>query len=319
MTLAPAPQGGVVFRICGKDGATSSKIGRVLPDGTLVRHAAPRSSGGPIAVGPDGEVWTLGESGRRHLALHRIGPGGGVKTFSLGTAKEPSQLRAYGLVPDRPGSAWVAVGEPAPDYYGQPIDSTGGALVHIAADGTVTRFRVPKQVEPQALVRGPDGNLWFTGVRGRAFSEHGGSIGKAYVGRMTPTGRFALFGVAGEESSPGGIAAGPDGRLWFPVTIYGNRYPTPNESPAMLMTISTDGTFGPPVELHAGEPWGEPTFGPEGNAWFSTSAGLLRLTPAGQETVFPSEGGAVVTGAEGDIWVLGPKGLERFDPGQVPS
>jgi len=304
--IAAAPEGGVVFRLCGKSGATSLAIARITPDGKLVRLSAPRSSGGPNAVGPQGEIWTVGESGGRHLGLHRIGPGGSVGTFSLGTAKRFSSLRAYGLVPDGAGAVWVALGEPAPDYYGRPNNSTGGALVHVAADGTVDRFRVPGEIEPQGLVRGPDGNLWFTGVSGRGFSEHGGSLGTGYVGRMTPTGEFALFRTSTEEAAPAAIAAGLDGSLWF-------LQATARET--TVGTISTDGTLGPRLDLHAGSTPGDLTVGPEGDAWLATESGLVRVTPSNQETVFRQEGTGVVTGAEGDIWTVGPRAVRRVVPG----
>jgi hypothetical protein len=179
--------------------------------------------------------------------------------------------------------------------------------VHIAADGTLTRFPVPEGVEPQALVRGPDGNLWFVGVSGRSAGEHSSYLGKGYVGRMTPAGEFALFPTATEESSPGGIAVGPDGRLWFTET---------SNYPRELATIATDGTFGPSLKVRNGFVQGPLAFGAEDDVWLTVLGGLMRITSRDQRTLFPlPEARGVVVGSEGDIWTHGFKQVQRIVPG----
>jgi virginiamycin B lyase len=277
----------------------------LLPSGELLKRSLPDAAGGPFAAGPAGEIWAGTGSGGTTLGIDRIAADGTVTTFALRTAQEYDTLQIDGLVPDGPGSAWIAIGELAPEPYFYPFDSLGGELVHIAADGTVTRFPVPEGVEPQALVRGPDGNLWFAGESGRFATEHTSYLGKGYVGRMTPQGEFALFPTAIEESAPGGIAVGPDGRLWFTETS--NRV---NE----VGTIGTDGVFGP--SLQAGYLDGPIAFGPEGNVWLSVLGGVARITPKGQHTVFPlPEAQGVVVGAEGDIWTRQFKTVQRIVPG----
>jgi streptogramin lyase len=301
--LAPAAAEGVLVPLCA--GQTIGGLGTLLPSGELLKRPLPGGAGGPFAAGPAGEIWAGTGSGGTTLGIDRIAADGTVTTFALRTAQEYDTLQIDGLVPDGPGSAWIAIGELAPEPYFYPFDSLGGELVHIAADGTVTRFPVPEGVEPQALVRGPDGNLWFAGESGRFATEHTSYLGKGYVGRMTPQGEFALFPTAIEESAPGGIAVGPDGRLWFTETS--NRV---NE----VGTIGTDGVFGP--SLQAGYLDGPIAFGPEGNVWLSVLGGVARITPKGQHTVFPlPEAQGVVVGAEGDIWTRQFKTVQRIVPG----
>jgi hypothetical protein len=171
----------------------------------------------------------------------------------------------------------------------------------------VTHFPVPEHVEPHALVRGPDGNLWFVGESGRYSGEHSSYLGKGYVGRMTTTGEFALFPTVTEESSPGGIAVGPDGRLWFTETSIPTRE---------IATIATDGTFGTSTKVRNGFAQGPLTFGPEGDAWLTVLGGLMRITPRDQQTLFPlQEARGVVVGTEGDIWTHGFKQVQRIVPG----
>jgi streptogramin lyase len=307
--LAPASPEGVLVPLCEdrNNGRRSASLGTLLPSGKLLKRSTPGRVTGPFAVGPAGEIWAGTGSGGVNLGLDRIAADGTVTQFPLGTAQQYDALEIYGLVPDGEGSAWVATGELAPGGYLMPYDSLGGELVRIAADGTVTRFPVPEGVEPQALVHGPDGNLWFVGESGRSASEHTSYLGKGYVGRMTPTGEFALFPTATEESSPGGIAVGPDGGLWFTETSIFTRE---------LATIATDGTFGPSIKVRNGYLQGPLAFGPESDAWLTVLGGLMRITPQDQQTLFPlQEAQGVLAGAEGDIWTGGFKQVRRIVPG----
>jgi virginiamycin B lyase len=306
--LAPASPRGVLVPLCkvrGK-GRPARSLGTLLPNGKLLKRALPHGAAGPFAAGPGGEIWA-GTDGV-DPGLDRIAPDGTVIDFPLGTAQGENTLEIYGLVPEGEGSAWAAIGELALGGFTlQPYDSLGGELVHIAADGTVTHFPVPESVEPHALVRAPDGNLWFVGESGRYGGEHSSYLGKGYVGRMTPTGEFALFPTATEESSPGGIAVGPDGRLWFTETAIPTRE---------IATIATDGTFGPSTKVRNVYLQGPLAFGPEGDAWLTVSGGVMRMTQQDQQTVFPlQEARGVVVGAEGDIWTRGLKQVQRIVPG----
>ena len=305
--LAPASPEGVLVPVCERqgNGRTIGVLGTLLPSGGLLKRPLPGVPGGPYAAGPAGEIWAGTGSGGTTLGIDRIAADGTVTTFALRTAQEYDTLQIDGLVPDGAGSVWIAIGELAPEPYFHPFDSLGGELVHIAADGTVTRFPVPEGVEPQALVRGPDGNLWFAGEAGRFATEHASYLGKGYVGRITPQGEFALFPTATEESAPGGIAVGPDGRLWFTET---------SRSVAEVGTIGTDGNFGPSIKARNLQ--GPLGFGPEGNVWLSVLGGVMRVTSQGQHTLFPlPEAQGVVVGAEGDIWARQYKSVQRIVPG----
>lgn len=306
--LAPASPEGVLVPVCEDRGSerTIRSLGTLLPSGNLLKRPLPGGgAGGPYAAGPAGEVWAGTGTGGPSIGIDRVAADGTVTQFPLGTAQGNNKLEIYGLVPDGAGSVWVAIGELGTGGYIYAYNSLGGELLHIAADGTMTRFPVPEHVEPQALVRGPDGNLWFAGESGRSATEHTSNLGKGYVGRMTPQGEFALFPTPTEESAPGGIAVGPEGRLWFTETS--NRV---NE----VGTIGTDGAFGP--TLKAGYVEGPIAFGPDGNAWVSVLRGVARITPLGQHTVFPLQGAhGVLVGAEGDVWTRQPKFVQRIVPG----
>jgi virginiamycin B lyase len=305
--LAPASPEGVLVPLCERrgDGKAIRSLGTVLPDGRLLRRSLPGA--GPFAVGPAGEIWAGTGSGGATLEVERVGVHGTETRFPLGSAREGDRLEFRGLVPDGEGAVWVAIGELGPESVFEPANTIDGELLHVAADGTVTRFPVPESVEPQGLVLGPDGNLWFTGESGRSSSEHTFYAGKGYVGRMTPAGEFALFPTAVEESAPGGIAVGPDGRLWFTETSNVVRE---------IGTVATDGTFGPSLKIRDAYLRGPIAIGPDGNAWLSVLKGLMRVTPHGQQTVYPALTTlGVAVGAEGDVWTRRFQSVLRVVPG----
>ena len=53
------------------------------------------------------------------------------------------------------------------------------------------------------IVRGPNGNLWFTMTRSNA------------IGQMNTAGGMAIYPIDTPDSQPEGLTVGPDGRLWF--------------------------------------------------------------------------------------------------------
>ena len=140
-----------------------------------------------------------------------------------------------------------------------------------------------------------------------------------------------------------GIAAGPDGNLWFPttagvakMTAAGNVtvYPTaaPISSGRAMIAAGPDGRmwFTEPNEHRIGAvtmsgtvtefalaanviPMGI-TAGPDGNMWFGTGNAVGRITPRGGVVLFPLEGHGevfdLVAGNDGKLWfVEWPKSL----------
>jgi streptogramin lyase len=306
--LAPAPGEGVLVPLCEKrEGRIVESLGTLLPSGKLRKRSLPRGARGPFVVGPAGELWAGKGNVGKNPSIDRIAADGTVANFSLGEAKEGNARAIYDVVPEGEGAVWLAVGELAPaSFLLTYLDSLGGELVHISADGTVARFPVPEDVEPHALVRGPDGDLWFAGESGRSASEHTSFEGKGYVGRMTPGGQFTLYPTAIEQSAPGGIEVGPDGRLWFTeASNYANA----------IGTIGTDGTFGPSTKVH-GYVDGPLGFDPKGDAWLASFGGVTRITSGGQQTLFPAqEPRGLTVGAEGQVWTHLFKSVLRIAPG----
>ena len=168
-------------------------------------------------------------------------------------------------------------------------EQAGIALVEQPLPGEAQR--------PQAIVLGPDGNVWVTEVI------------KHQIFRITPEGKATAFRVPGEQVGVlQGIAPGPDGNIWF----------TSREENA-IRRIAPDGSFNGkfdipstatvPTEGNKGSWPRTITAGPDGHMWFAEMAankiGRVSVDGAFTEFVVPTAGAkpyGVVAALDGNIW-----------------
>jgi streptogramin lyase len=153
----------------------------------------------------------------------------------------------------------------------------------LAQTWTHTDYAIPAaNAQPQGIAAGPDGNLWFT------------EYATQKIGRLTPTGVFTEFPVAGNPTT---IASGPDGNLWFHL------------SPGQIGRMSPTGSY---VAYPKGDSLHSPgqiAAGPDGNVWFTVFCddAVYRITPTGTVTRFPvPTAGAcaygITAGPDGNVW-----------------
>jgi streptogramin lyase len=157
------------------------------------------------------------------------------------------------------------------------------------------------------------GPVWLRSVFGRALS---GMSGTAAPRSQAPT--IDEFAIPTADNGPDGIAAGPDGNIWF------------TESPAgkigrITRTGQITGEYTIPTA--DSEPDGIAA-GPDGNMWFTEAhAGKIgRITPTGQITgeytihiAFVQPDG-IAAGPDGNMWFtdLGTGAIGRIKPtGQI--
>jgi streptogramin lyase len=174
-----------------------------------------------------------------------------------------------------------------------------------AASPTITEFSkgLNQGAEPQSILAGPDGDLWFT--------QPGSS---AALDRMTLPGGISAY-MAG--ASPVAVALGPDGKLWFTESGPGAKIGTIEPFSGLVYEYS------PPV---SGTLTGI-TGGPEGDLWFDEEAGtetmIGRIVPASAEFTYyklPSAGMkplGITAGPEGDLWFTESNGngaIGKLDP-----
>jgi serine/threonine protein kinase len=119
---------------------------------------------------------------------------------------------------------------------------------------------------------------------------------------------ITAFPLPTANSSLGGIAAGPDGNLWF--TEFANK----------IGRISTSGSITEfPVPTANSFPYGI-TAGPDGNLWFADdrSTNIGRISPSGTITEFPVSINSlgIAAGPDGNLWFTDAGGSEigRISP-----
>ncbi|HEY2631021.1 MAG TPA: hypothetical protein VGI26_01440 [Solirubrobacteraceae bacterium] len=141
---------------------------------------------------------------------------------------------------------------------------------------------------------GPDKNIWFVEGRSEGLIERGEKIG-----RITTAGTITEFALpAGYEAQ--GIAAGPDGNLWF-------TSPKLSEN-VKLVKMSLSGTVFTGYSLPNGSGPSDIIPGPDGNMWFANnSEGKVgKVTTSGTITEYAQPAGTgpvrLASGPDGQIW-----------------
>jgi virginiamycin B lyase len=212
-----------------------------------------------------------------------------------------------------------------------------------AAAPTVDEFSdgLTPSAEPEDIVLGPDGKLWFT--------EHGSGINK--IGRVTPGNPPLIeeFPLPVGFSSPFNITVGPDNKIW--ATASNGAGAVLKIDPANPAAMEGFGGYGAGTAAGiAGGPDGKIWLGdftnhkvvrinpadgteeaasdfdlgadftgiknlaagPDGNVWVTEFSGKIgRITPAGAVTAFdiPGDGAwDILTGPDGNLWYTAPEG-----------
>jgi len=264
---------------------------RAAPKVVQYPTATPFVHPNKIAGGPDLAVWY---TELNNASIARTGLDGASREFPV---PDPDQfLRGITAGPD--GAMWFA--EEGTCIDDDCTDFTNGKIGRITTGGAITEFPVPSQnSHPWEITAGPDGNLWFTEIGDNLHfpgSDH--LIEGNKIGRITPQGVVTEFPVPTFDSFPDGIAAGPDGALWFTENV-GNK----------IGRITTSGTISEfPIPTAGSRPIGIAT-GSDGNLWFVERSGdkIGRITPHGAVTEFPLPSTGVVpvwitAGPDGALW-----------------
>ncbi len=222
-----------------------------------------------IAEGSDGNIWfsewNVGNFGK-------VTPRGIVTEYPSGL----SQTKSIDAHLGSDGNVWFGT-----DYNG---------IARITPKGKITFFPVlNNSVQVTGVTLGPDKNIWYTEVDG------------PNVGKMTPKGVFTEYpaGFVGEDYR-WGIAAGSDGRIWFPGA--GASRIGAIQTNGKGLTYYTAGITGVPAVI---------TAGPDGNLYFGETDGVVgRITTSGVVTEFPLPGNpganfpvlGICAGPDGNIW-----------------
>jgi streptogramin lyase len=180
-----ATRAGVWFVNSGNIGAGYlPRIERIGEDGAMrqfVDHV-PRDwlSFNAVTASPDGSLWFTEVGSRRAWIGHMTAAG------LFANVQLPKRFgEARGIVAATDGSVWFAA------YH---------AIGRISASGRITRYPLPRDLNPNGLTLGGDGAPWFTS--------------DLCVGRISASGGITTWRVPG-ASQLIGIAAGRHGTFWL--------------------------------------------------------------------------------------------------------
>lgn len=234
-----------------------------------------------ITAGPDGNLWFT-----EYLKVGRVTPSGVITLFT------PPSFSFYnnGIAAGPDGNLWFT--------------EQVGIIGRITPAGEITEFPLPGTFlapSPGAIAAGPDGNLWFT----ETALVDTGVVGR--IVRITTAGVITEFPVtpimsSGTAVTLSGIAAGPDGNLWFTNTGENKIGRITTGGVATEFSIPTQGSGSSLI-----------TAGPDGNLWFTEATGQIgRITTSGVVTEFPIPSviasgftmgpSGITVGPDGNIW-----------------
>ncbi|MGD0196363.1 MAG: hypothetical protein ABSC56_00455 [Solirubrobacteraceae bacterium] len=271
-TSAADPQGMVL----GPDGAlwfteeAANQIGRITQSGSFTEYPITATPGSkPIAIvdGSGGVLWFT-QNGTGEIAQITTG---GVISDETSVAAGTEDL-AY--IPS--GDLWVTAG--------RDIDE-----VSAAAPSAVVNSCTAQSADPQDIVDGSNGELWFT------------EPGNKYVGEFPPNcSAITTYPLPSASTSFSGIVSGPDGNLWVGQT-------TPSAIVNRLTTGGAFSSFGLPSGSEA-----NPAVigdGPDGQLWMAGGGDLTSVTTTGAFNTF----GGLLPGADDFASIVaGPSGSDQL-------
>jgi virginiamycin B lyase len=196
------------------------------------------------------------------------------------------------------------------EFPGSDEDDSGSDVA-VAADGAIWGAAF---AEVQRIAGGAESD-WSVEGSVRAITTAGDTAwatleDPAGVLRLNADGPGHRFTIRSpRDPFFGGIAAAPDGSLWFTETDFRKVW---------VGRMTADGRYSywrVPGKLLEG---GRITAGPDGAMWFTEPHAIGRITADGQATRFPLAGAAVphdiVAGGDGNLWFTSDICLERMTP-----
>jgi streptogramin lyase len=255
--IAAGPDGNLWFA----DRGTIKAIGRITPGGTITEFPITVAGSSPrgIVAGPDGNVWFTDDA---------TVPAIGLVCLTTGPLCSPSDvtteaIHEYGVTANggnggTPAPRGITAG-PDGNLWFADVGTTKAIGMINPATHVITEYTSDN---PGNIAPGPDGNVWFTDRANTAIALICLTTGPLCSSADVSTHAIHNF-LTPSGSTPEGVAAGPDGNLWF--SDDGSKaIGTINPSTAAIAEYS--------IATNGGNPGSRPTgitAGPDGNLWFS--------------------------------------------------
>jgi streptogramin lyase len=281
-----------------------------------------------MTLGPDGNVWF---AGGRANNIGRVTPSGKVTLFKL-----PFLANPRGIAPGPGGAIYfseyqdgnigritmagkisqivLSIKHVFTDYLVRAPNNTlwfadGNNIGELTASLKFVLHRLPFLIVAENLAETSSGNLWFTDFAPYSIKGSDHSV----IIRMTPQGGITAFPISyGTSGIATGLAAGPDGNLWYTWTAKGliGRVTTAGKN----TIVKTSATVGAPQGVVSG---------PNRSLWLACAettlvskttsvfpAAIESLTPQGSTRAFPvvsagvggTEISAITVRSDGNLW-----------------
>lgn len=284
-----------------------------LPDGNNSNY---------VTSGPDGNIWAT-----------ECGGGGGPATNIEVITTAGNVIHQYTNASFSNCQAGIVVGSDGNMWF---ADNHNDFISEVSTSGVFSPA-YSGSFGPVALVKGPDGNVWFTLL---------GSGGGQRIGQITPSGQLSLFSLGGGAENTGGIGVGPDQKIWFvnetntkigfstiagKITEYGgvasdtsgysegmvagpdgNLWSTEYNAGSILVN-STAGVKVAEISLAPAQYPQQLTVGPDGNIWTADNSGNISQINAATKTLMNTyaagPGGydagpsGICVGPDGNLWI----------------
>jgi virginiamycin B lyase len=223
--------------VVGQDGAIwfavsdANRLARLGGDGS-VKYFDPQTPIAAIKDAPSTPKWYLPFT---FGGLVGVNSDNSITVFNMPSGASASQSGGLPLVNlDNVSDVSIITGSDGAIWY-----TDQSAIVRLGTDGSVQEFGLlSKGTVSASLVLGADGNAWFIEKSPPLASAKAPSD---RIGRITPSGVMADFGVATSNAGITALVSGPDGNLWFS-EMHGNQ----------LGRITPDGAvteFALPIDL----------------------------------------------------------------------
>jgi streptogramin lyase len=180
---------------------TTDQIGRLDPNtGHITEYPGPAALAAldsKIILGPDGNLWftEFGAIGifspKTDALVNQVSLPGGVSKVPFGIAAGPD------------GNIWDTAGISSSYSVG---------VINTNTQTFIKEIPVASASEPFGITAGPDGNIWFTVTSSKTTA---GTIDVLNPATDTITQTLNIPTNVVSKPNPAGIAAGPDGNIWF--------------------------------------------------------------------------------------------------------
>lgn len=275
VSIAPGPEGNLWFT------QESKAIGELTPTGYKKEFSSlPTSAPGGIAEETDGNVWFTNLTSNK---VDKLTPAGVLTEY------ESSGNGEWGPIAEgSDGNVWLTHRGGEAQYP--------GTIVKLNTSGEKTVYSVPQESNPEDIVPGPEGDMWFTNGWCRNVSAR-----ICRIGKITPTGAVTEYPLE-RWALPEDIVAGPEGEraVWFAMT-------GPSAGEAHIVKMTSTGAMTKYALPTNSYPRGI-TVGPDGNLWFTEweSNVVGKITPSGTITEYQLPVGShphhIVAGPDGKLW-----------------